>query len=263
MDFRQYVFEVSSPEVFGEKHIIGSLMILLMIGLFLFLCFVVFTKIKHHRVLQGIAVFLLILEVIKYVFTWTKTGEYPLNYLPFQLCSFSLYLMPIVAFGKGKMKEFLTPVAFTIGLLAGLIVLIYPATVLGGSYTWKPLSENIIPMISFVYHGVMILFSLYLMFSKVYTPKIKDYSKVYVSLLFFALLAGIVNTIFGTDMMFLNTASGSPLQFVLLEYGRVVYMLVMLLLAGVLLLIPFGLVSLKTIFINGRSTIYKKSKEIS
>lgn len=263
MDFRQYVFEVSSPEVFGEKHIIGSLMILVLISLFLFLFFVVFNKVKHQKVLKGIAIFLLLLEITKYVYTWNKTGEFPLNYIPFQLCSFSLYLMPIVAFGKGKVKDFFTPVAFVIGLLAGLIVLVYPATVLGGNYTWKPLSENIIPMISFVYHGVMILFSLYLLFAKKYTPKIKDYPKVYISLLFFALIAGIVNSIFGTDMMFLNTANGSPLQFVLIEYGRVIYMIVMLLLAGVLLLIPYGLVSIKGVFKNIQSTTYKDSKEIS
>jgi hypothetical protein len=147
--------------------------------------------------------------------------------------------MPITAFSKGKIAAFFKPATFSVGLMAGLIVLVYPATVLGGTYNWSPIFGNVIPIISFTYHATMIFFSLYLIFSKSYIPNIIDYPKAFISLIAFALLASVTNIIFGTDMMFLNTASGSPFQFVLIEYGRLAYMALMLLLAMIILAIPF------------------------
>ncbi len=94
-----------------------------------------------------------------------------------QLCSFSLYLMPIIAFSKGKIRKFFLPTTFAVGMLAGLITLLYPATVLGGPYGWELSVDNILPYQSFTYHATMIFFSLYLLFSKEYRPAIKDYPR--------------------------------------------------------------------------------------
>jgi hypothetical protein len=49
----------------------------------------------------------------------------------------------------------------------------------------------------------------------------------------------IANAIFDTDMMFLNTGYGNPLQFILLNNGRLVYMLFMSALAMIILAIPY------------------------
>lgn len=239
MNFNSYLVESVQPEVFGSKHLLGSLIIVCTIAVLLFLLLKVLKNVKPEIVLKVTAIFLLCLEVTKYSYTYITDHEFPLNYIPMQLCSFSLYLMPLVAFGKGKFRAFFEPTCFSVGLLAGLIVLIYPSTVLGGEYSWLPLSKNIIQIISFVYHGTMIFFSLYLLLSKTYRPKIKDYGRCYITLLCFASLAMITNAIFDTDMMFLNTANGNPFQFVLLDYNRTVYMLFMASLAVILLFLPF------------------------
>jgi len=234
----QLVFTSQSPEVFGPKHLIGSSFILAIIALLLILLLKVLKVKNHRRVLQITAVFLLSLEIIKYAQALITSGSFPLNYIPMQLCSFSLYLMPLVAFGNEKVSKFFMPMAYSIGILAGFIVLIYPATVLGGPYNWLPLSANIVPMISFFYHGTMIFFAFYLVLSKTYQPSFVDYGKVFLSLIIFAGLASVTNLIFDTDMMFLNTASGNPFQFVLIEYGRIPYMIVMIGLAAFLLCLP-------------------------
>lgn len=239
MNFNSYVVESMSPEVFGPKHLLGSFVIVCVIALLLVLLLKVLKNVKPETVLKTTAIFLLCLELTKYTYTFITDHVFPLHYIPMQLCSFSLYLMPLVAFGKGKLRAFFEPTCFSVGLLAGLIVLLYPATVLGGDFNWLPLSENIIPIISFVYHGTMIFFSLYLLFSKTYRPKIKDYGRCYVTLLGFASLAIITNAIFDTDMMFLNTGNGNPFQFVLLDYNRTVYMLFMAAMAVILLFLPF------------------------
>jgi uncharacterized membrane protein YwaF len=235
----RFVFQLEAPVVFGPKHIAGSFAIAAMIAILLLLLFVVLKSKKHTLTLKVVALFLIGLELAKYSHALINDGSFPLHYIPMQLCSFSLYLMPLVSFGKGKLRTFFLPTAFAVGLLAGLIVLLYPATVLGGEYGWLPFVPNIIPIISFVYHGTMVFFSIYLLFSKTYKPTIADFPKTYATLLGFAALAMITNAIFGTDMMFLNTGAGNPFQFVLLEHGRAAYYGVMLLLAAFLLSLPF------------------------
>jgi uncharacterized membrane protein YwaF len=256
-----FVFELQAPVVFGPKHIAGSVLIGVMIAVLLLVLFVVLKSKKHSLNLKIITVFLLALELAKYTHSFVTDGSFPLHYIPMQLCSFSLYLMPLVSFGKGKLRTFFLPTAFAVGLLAGLIVLFYPVTVLGGEYGWLPFVPNIIPVISFVYHGTMVFFSLYLLFSQTYKPTVADFPKTYVSLLGFASLAMITNAIFGTDMMFLNTGAGNPFQFILLENGRFLYYVVMMALAAFLLMLPFLPSILANLFASKtKSSVPTKSK---
>jgi len=238
MNFQDLVLEFEKPVVFGPKHLIGSLLVAILIAILLIYFLKVKKNTNHKNVLKGTAIFLILLELSKYTFTFMNDGRLPSNYIPMQLCSFSLYLMPMVAFGKEKLSKFIMPIAYSIGVLAGLIVLIYPSTVLGGEYSWIPIGKSIIPMISFLYHGTMIFFSLYLVMSKLYKPSFTDYKRVFLALLVFACFGALTNLVFDTDMMFLNTGSGSPLQFILLGYGRLAYMAAMILLALFLLTIP-------------------------
>lgn len=260
MPMDRFVFDLQSPEVFGPKHIAGSVAIGVMIAVLLIVLFVVLKSKKHSLWLKVITLFLLFLELAKYSHALITDGSFPLHYIPMQLCSFSLYLMPIVSFGKGKVKAFVLPTAFAVGLLAGLIVLLYPATVLGGEYGWLPFVPNIIPIISFLYHGTMIFFSLYLLFSKTYKPTIADFPKTYATLLVFGLMAMATNAIFGTDMMFLNTGAGNPFQFVLLEHGRAAYYAVMMLLAAFLLVLPFVPSVVANLFSSKPKTIVERQK---
>lgn len=232
--------ENASPEVFGFKHISGMLFIFVAIAVILVLLFTVFKKHNRSRALKTMAILILTLEAIKYTYAFIVYGSFPAHFIPMQLCSFSLYLMPIVAFGNGKVKQFFLPTTFAVGFLAGLITLAYPVTVLGGPYGWEMTVDNILPYHSFIYHGTMIFFSLYLLFSREYRPDIKDYPRAYATLIAFGVLAMITNAIFGTDMMFLNTGAGNPFQFILQQNGRLAYMAFMLVIAALLLFFPFA-----------------------
>jgi len=143
-----FVLDLQAPVVFGPKHIAGSVAIAAMIAVLMIVLFVVLKSKKHALNLKIVTVFLLALELIKYTHALVTEGSFPVYYIPMQLCSFSLYLMPLVSFGKGKLRTFFLPTAFAVGLLAGLIVLVYPATVLGGEFGWLPFVPNIVPVIS-------------------------------------------------------------------------------------------------------------------
>lgn len=249
------VLELQKPEVFGTKHLVGTLVVSILIAVLLIYLLKVKKDTNHYLVLKVAALFLITLELIKYTYALLTYDSFPYHFIPMQLCSFSLYLMPLVAFTKEKVSKFFMPIAYSIGVLAGLIVLLYPATVLGGDIDWVPLSDNILPVQSFLYHGTMIFFSLYLVMSKLYRPTFADYGKVFIALMVFASLAAVTNLIFDTDMMFLNTANGSPFQFLLIEYGRLVYVLAMVLLAGFLLTLPVlpYITTLKEVFVKRQS----------
>jgi len=255
LNFENLVLELQKPEVFGTKHIVGTLVVALLIAIILIYLLKVKKDTNHYLVLKASAVFLVSLELIKYTYAALTYDSFPYHFIPMQLCSFSLYLMPLVAFSKEKVSKFFMPISYSIGVLAGLIVLIYPATVLGGDYDWVPLSDNILPVLSFLYHGNMIFFSLYLVMSKLYRPSFVDYGKVFIALMVFASFAAVTNLIFDTDMMFLNTANGSPFQFLLVEHGRIVYLFAMIFLAGFLLTLPVlpYITTIKEVFVKRQS----------
>ena len=121
---------ILTPSVFGFKHISGLTMMILLIALLLIL----FKKYKHnHRiVLIYSSVLILSLEVIKYTYM-INHDLFSLNDLSFQLCSFSLYVMPLIALNKVRINQYALPFAFSIGILAGSLALLYPSNILGSS----------------------------------------------------------------------------------------------------------------------------------
>lgn len=217
-------------EIFGIKHIIGTSFILLLIfGILFFLLKKERTETFHNNVLKVTAVFLLSLEIAKITYIVVTKGSLPPYMYPMQLCSMSLYAMPVIAFGRGKVRTNILPFAYAVSLISGILVLLLPTTVLGNSYFWFPFSENILPYHSFFYHGTMIFFSLYLVFSKIYKPKFKDSLKAMLTLLLIAPITGIANLFLDTDYMFLRTGKGNPIQFILLDHGYIIYIIFMML----------------------------------
>jgi uncharacterized membrane protein YwaF len=227
-----------TPIVFGMKHIVGSSTIILLIITILLLT--VNHQYKDKRiVLKVSALFLIILELVKYLYIMKQTGGIPNYMFPLQLCSFSLYAMPMIAFGGEKTRSIVKPFGYAIGLISGVLVLVLPTTVLGSADFWFPYEGDILPYISFLYHGNMIFFSLYMVLSKEYQPVWKDSIKALVILVSAALVAGITNLYLQTDFMFLRTGSGNPLQGILLNYGYIPYLLAMVVLGMILLSLVF------------------------
>jgi len=222
-----------TPVVFGPKHLVGTLAILILIVISLILAL----KYKKNpkTTLKISASLLIVLELWKYMYVMRQSGSLPSYMFPLQLCSFSLYAMPIIAFGNGRISQFVKPFGYAIGLLSGLLVLALPTTVLGNADFWIPYENDILPYISFLYHGNMIFFSLYLVFSKQYVPKIKDGIVAYGCLAVVAFVAGLVNLYLLTDFMFLRTGNGNPIQFILTNHGYVPYLLTMVILGTILI----------------------------
>lgn len=224
---------ILTPIVFGPKHLIGTLFVSILIAVTLIYT-LKYYKGKPKTIMIVATFFLIGLELFKYLFVLYERDALPEHMMPLQLCSYSLYAMPIVTFAKEKTARFVMPFAYSVGLVSGLIVLLYPANVLGSSPNWFPVNGDILPFQSFLYHATMVFFSIYVVKANVYNPTFSDLKRAFLILLGVAVIAFNVNILLETDFMLLRVGKGNPLNF-LIDIHYSIY-LISLILLGLLLL---------------------------
>ena len=214
---------LASAPLFGPKHLIGVAVVLVLVVLALFL--VKKYQPKSFIVLLVVTVLFYVLEIIKQV----ESG-WPQSHLPFHLCSFPLYLYPLVTFVKNeKVRSYILPAAYATVLFGGLIAVLYPSNILGGELTWACVEGNKLPYVAFIYHGIMIFAPIYLIVSGIYKITIPKLLKAFPATLLFMFSAIIVNEITDKDFMLLKYGNGSPFQFVY-DINPILYTVVMILL---------------------------------
>ena len=126
--------EMPEPSLFGGAHIFW--LVLTVIGIITISLTCKNISDKKYRIIVGIfGISLLVLEAFKqFNFSYdstTDTWEYAWKQFPFQFCSVPMYVMTIVALLKeNKFRKYLCAFLATFGLFAGLVVMIYPATIL-------------------------------------------------------------------------------------------------------------------------------------
>lgn len=127
--------EWEKPTLYGWKHL---LFLAVMIGLVVLVCCSC-RKISDTRfrgIMLGIGITLLVLEIFKQlIFAYDKDSggiwKYDWKQFPFQFCSVPMYIMVIVGCLKEcKFRDYLCSFLATFGLFAGIIVMLYPSTVL-------------------------------------------------------------------------------------------------------------------------------------
>lgn len=204
---------ILAAELFGSKHIMGLVISLVVIGL-MFVVSEILVK-KNTKVMLFVILGLFyVLEIIKIAYMWINKGGYPMNHLPFHLCSLPLYVMPLIAFVKNeKVLKFIYPAVVGGLLFGGVIALLYPVNIIGEGTSFLPIGENFLPWLSFVYHPLMVYTGIYVIYSGLYKIKFSSFVNAYPLIVAFMLLAMIANKIFDKDFMLLNYGNGSPFEF--------------------------------------------------
>jgi uncharacterized membrane protein YwaF len=213
----------TNAPLFGEKHIIGLVFIAAVITILL----LGVKKVDYQKQKNQILLFMILfycLEIAKLAYITYTSGSFPMNHLPFQLCSLPLYLYPIMYFSKkdSKLQNIVKPAAFSIVILAGIMALAMPSTIIGSELGWLPFNLNVLPIISFTFHGLMIYTALYLVKSGFYKPNIKDYKYTVITVTPLLVAALITNRLLDKDYMSLNRGSGVPFAF-LRETSQLLY----------------------------------------
>lgn len=219
--------DLLTAPLFGTKHLIGLLFVVVLITVL----FIIVKRKESNskKVILIASIAFIILEIIKLTTMVINKGSFPMNQLPLHLCSLPLYVFPILYFTEegSTVNKFVKPAAFATVLAAGIAALALPTNILGNNETWIPFDGNFYPLISFIYHGLMLFVPAYMLYSGYYVPKYSDIPKAMGTTACLMVLAMIANVIFDKDYMLLNTGKGSPLQF-LLEHGQFVYTFTMI-----------------------------------
>lgn len=133
IEFLQTEWSTGKPTLYGWQHLM--FLGIMMVAIVLVCLFGKKLTDKQFRIFMlVIGLTLIILEVFKQlVFAYRGDGEwkYFWKQFPFQFCSVPMYVMVLVGCLKEcKFRDYLCSFLATFGLLAGLIVMFYPSTVL-------------------------------------------------------------------------------------------------------------------------------------
>ena len=97
---------------------------------------------------------LIVLELLKFFFMISTTGTYPLEKIPFQICTVELFFLWAVPLVKNeKVKNGM--IAYTvIGLMAASFYYVKPSTILNSSYIFLSLQ-------AMVWHNIVIMIGVF------------------------------------------------------------------------------------------------------
>ncbi len=232
------MFNLLTAPSFGSKHLLGLLYVLIIVVLG-----VMFLK-KDKKTLLYLAIAFYVLEILKLGYMVIQKGSFPMNHLPFHLCSIPLYVYPIIYFSKegSHLNKFAKAAGYSTVLAAGITALVIPVNIIGSNDSWFPFTDNFSPLVSFTFHGLMIMTPIYMIKSLKYKLEVFDIVRAIVFTMGLMILALIANGVLDKDYMLLNYGNGSPLVF-LLDYGQFVYTGSMILL-GLIMISIFTSVTL-------------------
>lgn len=176
------------------------------------------SKEEIRKIIKKCTIFLCIFEVFIISFKLITTGDFTNlnNYVPLYYCSLLLYAGLLSSFAKGKLKKAGDVFLATGGIIGGIIFMLFPTT----SLYFYPMF-HIVSIHSYIFHGIMVYLGILLNITHYINIKLSDI-KYYATLVgIICILAGIVNSIFGSNLMFIATSfKGTPLDIVYKITGK-------------------------------------------
>lgn len=170
-------------------------------------------KISHKKIdvlLKVLAIAIPVLEVTKIVVETVCdiNHGHGFNYsglMPLYTCSLFIYVLPIAAFAKGKVREIALSFLTTMSIFAGLTNFVMAAIL-----QYYPFF-NFHTFVSLHFHFWMTFLGVFLISTKYYVPKWKDALIGLIPLFVLSLIVVPVNYIFKFDYMFFYRGDGAPL----------------------------------------------------
>ena len=164
--------------------------------------------------LQIIAVILLALEVGKQTISFAK--GYDLYHIPLHFCSLFLYVLPVMAFYKGKHRQKVNAVGAGICAALTLLMLIYPGII----YSGANVREYFTDYFSFhtvTFHNLAMFAFPVILLLELHTPQKGDGKAVAIFTLCFAVAAGTMAQVLKTNYANFYSCNVAPLETVRLN----------------------------------------------
>lgn len=196
---------------------------------------------------QFIAVLLVLLEIGKQMVSFMNPNGYDLYCIPLHFCSIYLFMMPLMAFYRGKHQAKLTAVTSTmcVGLL--LFMLIYPALIFPASDINNMLT-NFLSFHTIAFHNLVLLATVLLFVLELSFPVEKGEKRwVVIATVIFCAVAGSMAQILKTNFANFYSCNIPPLENVrlslqgVLSYGlsQTIYVLILTVLHILFLLLCY------------------------
>ena len=191
--------------MFTKEHLILLSVNLVVLGILLYFT-KTFTPKKVDNITKICAVVIVVLELIKIGFNFTMGYLWLDSWFPVSYCSIFIYALLLCGFTHGKWKAMGEAYIAGVAIIAGFIYLLFPSTSLMQYPMWHFLSIH-----SMFFHTLM----MYMGFLYLYKLRIELNKTAYINyiLLFgtVAVVALILNLIFGSNLMLLREPFNIPL----------------------------------------------------
>ena len=184
--------------LFSIGHLL--LICITILGIYMTLKYIKIEKESVLKTIRILTILVWVLEIIKIAFNaYIGNGDDLNSFVPLYFCSLLLYAGLMSSFGKGKIKHTGDVFLATGGIIGGIVFIIMPTTSLPNYPMFHFISIH-----SFLYHGIMVYIGLLIHKTK-YISLDRNDIKYYASLIFaICVLAYIVNSIYGSNLMFIS-----------------------------------------------------------
>ena len=175
---------------------------------------------KARRIpLQIIAVILLALEVGKQTLSIIK--GYDLYHIPLHYCSLFIYVLPVMAFYKGKHRQKVNAIGAGICAALTLLMLIYPGIIYSGANV-REYFTNYFSFHTVTFHNLAMFAFPVILALELHTPQKGDLKAVAVFALGFTVVAGTMAQVLKTNFANFYSCNVAPLETVRLNMQEVI-----------------------------------------
>ncbi len=165
-----------------------------------------------------LASLLLVMEIIKQVLSYPN---YSLWSIPLHFCSTFMFWYALAAFTKGKVSELGFVVSVLFGFLFLALFYFNPSTIIGSSA--ENIFQNFSSFHTFVYHHVIILFTLLSITLKMFKPKLSQALPVSITYTIYAAIAILFANLLQVNFTNLLHSNIDFMQALLDKFGKIVY----------------------------------------
>lgn len=175
---------------------------------------------KARRIpLQIIAVILLALEVGKQTLSIIK--GYDLYHIPLHYCSLFIYVLPVMAFYKGKHRQKVNAIGAGICAALTLLMLIYPGIIYSGANV-REYFTNYFSFHTVTFHNLAMFAFPVILALELHTPQKGDGKAVAAFALGFTVVAGTMAQVLKTNFANFYSCNVAPLETVRLNMQEVI-----------------------------------------
>lgn len=222
------MFSKANPEtacgMWSKTYIIALIIVLSLIVIGLYFS----RKMSHKAVYKTIiiaTVLAIMIEIGKMLFIGITYGLEEVDFLPLYFCSLFMYGGILASIKKVKVLQTMGLSFLTMGGIFGATsFFMYPSTCIPRYPIYHYMCLR-----TMLYHGGMIYIGLLILITKYYVPNLKDFKKYFVALIIVGILAYIINTVKGSDLMYISKPlSFIPLTVKIYKWNSKVYSLIAL-----------------------------------